>query len=109
MIGAALYWVIYPIGALISIIIAESLAHSIRFFTFKYYIFPAIDGYEVTAKKYLLTITPASLASLLITTLFGEALGRSLSTITIVSVSFSVGLLGGATIFRKKTSYSNKH
>jgi len=92
-LGPGLLWLSYPLGAFIAVGISEIFAHSLRFVSFRWFVFPAAKGYKVTAKRYILSAVPISLANLLTVTLLRNQLDRTTLTFSVALVSVSVGFL----------------
>jgi len=92
-LGPGLLWLTYPLGAFLAVGISELLAHSLRFVSFRWFVFPASKGYKVTAKRYLLSAVPVSLANLLTVTFLRNQLDRTTLTFSVVLISLSVGFV----------------
>jgi putative flippase GtrA len=92
-LGPGLLWLAYPLGAFLAVGISELLAHSLRFVSFRWFVFPASKGYKVTAKRYLLSAVPVSLANLLTVTFLRNQLDRTTLTFSVVLISLSVGFV----------------
>jgi len=90
-LGPGLLWLAYPLGAFIAVGISEFIAHSLRFVSFRWFVFPASKGYKVTARRYLLSAVPISLANLLTVTFLRNQLDRTTLTLSVVLISLSVG------------------
>ena len=92
-LGPGLLWLSYPLGAFIAVGISEVLAHSLRFVSFRCFVFPASKGYKVTVNRYILSAVPISLANLLTVTLLRNQLDRTTLAFSVALISISVGFL----------------
>jgi len=97
--GPGLLWLAYPLGAFIAVGISELLAHSLRYASFRWFVFPASRGYKVTASRYLLSAIPISLANLLTVTFLRNQLDRTTLTLAVVLISISVGFVWSRFIY----------
>jgi hypothetical protein len=92
-LGPSLLWLSYPLGAFIAVGISEIIAHSLRFVSFRWFVFPASKGYKVTAMRYILSAFPISLANLLAVTLLRNLLDRTTLSFSVALISVSMGFL----------------
>ena len=104
-LGPGLLWLVYPLGAFIAVAVSEVLAHSLRYVSFRWFVFPASKGYKVTAGRYLLSAAPISLANLLTVTFFRNQLDRTTLTFTVVLISITVGFLWSRFVYTLPKSY----
>ena len=92
-LGPGLLWLSYPLGAFVAVGISEILAHSLRFVSFRWFVFPASKGYKVTAMRYILSAVPISLANLLTVALLRNQLDRTTLSFSVALISVSMGFL----------------
>ena len=104
-LGPGLLWLAYPLGAFIAVAISELVAHSLRYLSFRWFVFPASKGYKVTASRYLLSAVPISLTNLLTVTFLRNQLDRTTLTLTVVLISLSVGFLWSRFVYTLPKSY----
>ena len=92
-LGPSLLWLSYPLGAFVAVGISEIVAHSLRFVSFRWFVFPASKGYKVTAMRYILSAFPISLANLLAVTLLRNQLDRTTLSFSVALISVCIGFL----------------
>lgn len=93
LLGPALFWLAYPIGPFAAVAVAEFTVHSVRFMTFKKFVFPANKGYEVSLLRYLLSALPTSITGLIIVALLRNRLDRTSLTLTGTLVTAIAGYM----------------
>jgi len=92
-LGPGLLWLSYPLGAFVAVAISESLAHSLRFVSFRWFVFPVSKGYNVTAMRYILSAVPISLANLLTVAILRNQIDRTTLSFSVALISVSMGFL----------------
>ena len=92
-LGPGLLWLSYPLGAFVAVAISESLAHSLRFVSFRWFVFPVSKGYNVTAMRYILSAVPISLANLLTVAILRNQIDRTTLSFSVELISVSLGFL----------------
>jgi len=92
-LGPSLLWLCYPLGAFVAVAISESLAHSLRFVSFRWFVFPVSKGYNVTAMRYILSAVPISLANLLTVAILRNQIDRTTLSFSVALISVSMGFL----------------
>lgn len=91
ILGPALFWLAYPLGAFVAVALAELTVHTIRFATFRTLVFPAHKGYRVSLPRYVLSALPVSLTGVIVVALFRNRLDRTMLTLTGGGISLVVG------------------
>ena len=104
LLGPAVFWLLYPLGPLYAWALAESGCHLLRYVSFRWLVFPAHRGYRVSAGRYLLAWAPTALIGFLTVALLRERLDRTQLTLAGALITFAVGYLINARIYRNSDS-----
>jgi hypothetical protein len=101
-IGPYLFWTAYPLGAFVALAIAEACVHTLRFFAFRSVVFPANNGYRVTAWRYLLSALPVSLAGFMCVAALRTVLDRTALTAVTTLISIIVGFTWSRFVYTRR-------
>ena len=93
LMGPALFWIAYPSGPFLAVILAELSVHTIRFFVFRTLVFPTQKGYRVSLPRYLISALPLTLTGLISVAIFKNILDRTALTLVSSLLSLAVGFL----------------
>lgn len=101
ILGPSIFWLAYPIGPLVAVLVAEIMVHTLRFFTFRMLVFPAGMGYKVNLPRYLISALPVSLTGFLTVAFLRYRLDRTSLTLVGAVISVTVGFLWSRYIYAK--------
>ena len=101
ILGPCLFWLAYPMGPFIAAGLAEVAVHSVRFVTFRIFVFPADMGYRVSFPRYLISALPITLAGLTSVAVFRNVLDRTALTLVSALISVVVGFLWSRFIYTR--------
>ena len=90
-LGPSLFWLTYPRGPFIAAATAELTTHLLRFYTFRFYVFPAEMGYRVSAYRYIASALPVSLIGLITVAALHKHFGRTITTISCTAIAIVCG------------------
>ena len=93
LLGPGIFWVAYPVGPFLAAALAEVAVHSVRFFTFKRFVFRAEMGYQVSILRYLVSALPLTLAGFTSVAVFRNVLDRTALVLASTVISVVVGFL----------------
>ena len=105
--GPTLFWVLYPLGAMLGLALSITVAHTARYFVFRVFVFTRNQGYRVSPLRYLISICPAVLAEFLVTSLTYRLFSRTVVVALATVVSICIGYLSSKYIFSPQESYSS--
>lgn len=103
LLGPALFWMLYPLGAMPAWLLAEASCQLLRFASFHSLIFPRRLGYHVSILRYLTAIMPTSLTGLMVVAILQNHLNRTELTLTGATITTTIGFLVSHSIFRRPT------
>jgi len=104
ILGPALFWLAYPMGAFIALGLAEATCHVLRYFSFRFLVFPSRQGYRVSIGRYIVSIVPTVTAGAVIVALFKGVIGRTELTVLGAATSLIVGYAWGTFVYKHKIS-----
>jgi putative flippase GtrA len=93
ILGPGLFWLAYPLGPFVAVVVAELFTHALRFATFRTLVFPAHKGYRVSLPRYVLSALPVSLTGVIVVALFRNRLDRTTLTLTGAMIALVVGFV----------------
>ena len=93
VLGPCLFWLAYPMGPFLAAALAEVAVHSVRYFTFKRFVFRAEMGYKVSIVRYLVSALPLTLAGFTSVAVFRNVLDRTALVLASTAISVVVGFL----------------
>jgi len=102
--GPTLFWLLYPFGAMLGLVLSVSVAHTARYFVFRVFVFTRNQGYRVSPLRYLISICPAVLAEFLVTSLTYRFFSRTVVVALATGVSICIGYLSSKYIFSRPDS-----
>ena len=102
--GPTLFWLLYPLGAMLGLALSITVAHTARYFVFRVFVFTRNQGYRVSPIRYLMSICPAVLAEFLMTSLTYRFFSRTVVVALATGVSISIGYLSSKYIFSRPDS-----
>ena len=102
--GPTLFWLLYPLGAMLGLAVSITVAHTARYFVFRVFVFTRNQGYRVSPIRYLMSICPAVLAEFLMTSLTYRFFSRTVVVALATGVSISIGYLSSKYIFSRPDS-----
>ncbi len=104
--GPSVFWLAYPLGPIMSIIVSDSVVHLLRFYSFKAFVFRRKAGFSVTPLGYLLSLLPLLAIRLLIIHSLYYSYDRNSLTILMAVISITLGFVFSASIFKvRKTNH----
>jgi hypothetical protein len=104
ILGPALFWLAYPMGAFIALGIAEATCHVLRYFSFRFLVFPKSQGYQVSIGRYIISIVPTLTAGAVTVALFKGVIGRTELTVLGAATSLIVGYAWSTFLYKQKVS-----
>ena len=104
--GPTLFWLLYPLGAMLGLAVSITVAHTARYFVFRVFVFTHNQGYRVSPIRYLMSICPAVLAEFLVTSMTYRFFSRNVVVALATAVSICIGYLSSKYIFSRPESYS---
>ena len=102
--GPTLFWLLYPLGAMLGLAVSVCVAHTARYFVFKVFVFTRKQGFRVSPLRYLISICPAVLAEFLVTSLTYRLFTRTVVVVLATGVSICIGYLSSKYIFSRPNS-----
>lgn len=106
ILGPSLFWVTYPLGPFEAVAITEVSVHTIRYITFKKFVFPARAGYRVSVKRYILSVFPVTASGIIVVALLRDKLSRTSLTMAGMAISILVGFLWSQYVYKKPVAES---
>ena len=106
ILGPCLFWLAYPLGPFLAAALAEMAVHSVRFFVFKKFVFPANMGYRISFPRYLVSALPLTLTGLLSVAFFKTILDRTALTLVSALISVMVGFLWSRFVYSQPVQRS---
>jgi hypothetical protein len=100
ILGPLMFWLIYPLGAIQAVVISEGTLHTIRFMTFRRFIFPAHKGYNVTKTRYVMACMPITAMSITLVALLSHRLDRATLTLTTSTITIIAGFLWSRYVYK---------
>jgi putative flippase GtrA len=91
ILGPVLFWLAYPLGPLLALVLAELAVHTVRYHTFRTVVFPVDRGYRVSLRRYVVAALPVSLAGFVSVAVFRDRLDRNTLTLTTACIAVVVG------------------
>ncbi len=104
ILGPAIFWIAYPMGAFLALGIAEGTCHILRYFSFRFLVFPSSQGYRVSIGRYIISVVPTITAGAVIVALFKGVLGRTELTVLGAAISLIVGYAWSTFVYKQKIS-----
>ncbi len=105
LFGPSVFWLAYPLGPIMSLIVSDLVVHFLRFYSFKVFVFRSQAGFSVTPLGYLLSLLPLLLIRLLIIDYLYHTYNRTSLTILLTVISILLGFIFSVSIFRvRKTN-----
>jgi putative flippase GtrA len=105
ILGPGLLWIVYPLGVFVAVGLSELISHSLRYASFRLFVFPPAKGYRVTIRRYILSAAPVSMANLLTAALLKNQADRTTLTLTVAFISISVGFIWSRFVYTLPKSY----
>jgi hypothetical protein len=102
ILGPALFWLAYPMGAFLALGIAEATCHVLRYFSFRFLVFPKSQGYRVSIGRYIISIVPTLTAGAVTVALFKGVIGRTELTALGAATSLIVGYAWSTFVYKQK-------
>lgn len=104
ILGPALFWLAYPMGAFLALGIAEATCHILRYFSFRFLVFPSSQGYTVSMARYIVSVVPTITAGAVTIALFKGVIGRTELTVLGAATSLIVGYAWSTFVYKQKIS-----
>ena len=60
IIGPVVFWFLYALGSVWSVVLTECIVHAVRFAVFKRFVFREKDGYKVDILGYIAAAAPVT-------------------------------------------------
>ncbi|KZR68777.1 GtrA-like protein [Prochlorococcus marinus str. MIT 1313] len=105
--GPTLFWLLYPLGAMLGLAVSITVAHAARYFVFRVFVFTRNQGYRVSPIRYLMSICPAVLAEFFVTSMTYRFFSRTVVVALATGVSICIGYLSSKYIFSRPDSQLN--
>ena len=99
--GPTLFWLAYPLGPVLSVLSSDFVVHTLRFYSFKLFVFRNSRKYNVNARSYFLSILPNLVFRLILMRLLYDFYDRTILTMVMAFVSIVVGFISSEYIFKK--------
>ena len=93
-------------GPFLAATLAEVAIHSVRFFTFRSFVFPAAMGYHVSIPRYLVSALPLTLTGFVSVALFRTVLDRTALTLVSAFISVVVSFLWSRFVYSQPVQRS---
>jgi len=103
VLGPTIFWIAYPLGPLVALAVAELNVHSLRFLIFRIFVFPAMKGYQVSLKRYVISALPVTLGCAAMVMLLSPWLERTRLTMAGAMFSLIIGFVCSRLIYIKPT------
>lgn len=104
ILGPAIFWLAYPMGAFLALGLAEATCHVLRYFSFRFLVFPSSQGYTVSIARYIISIVPTITAGAVTIALFKGVIGRTELTVLGAATSLIVGYAWSRFVYKQKIS-----
>lgn len=104
LLGPCLFWLAYPLGPFLAVALAELAVHSVRFITFRSFVFPARMGYCVSLPRYVISALPVTLAGFVSVALFRHRFDRTSLTLLTTLNAVVVGFLWSRFVYSRPVS-----
>jgi putative flippase GtrA len=104
ILGPAIFWLAYPMGAFLALGIAEATCHILRYFSFRFLVFPNSQGYRVSIPRYIISIVPTITAGAITVAIFKGVIGRTELTALGALISLIVGYAWSTFVYQQKIS-----
>jgi putative flippase GtrA len=99
IMGPTIFWITYPLGAMVAVAVSELLVHSMRFATYRSWVFPANMGYRVNLPRYIISALPISLTGLVAVALLAHKLDRITLTLSAPVIALCAGFIWSRYIY----------
>ena len=100
--GPFLFWSLYSLGPIKSIVLTDLILHTLRFNSFKYIVFKRNKGYKVTLNSYLKTLFPITIFRLTLSFISYDYLEREIFIFLITSITILLGFVFSQINFKVK-------
>ncbi|MCP9930323.1 hypothetical protein KBY82_05960 [Cyanobium sp. AMD-g] len=104
ILGPAIFWLAYPMGAFLALGIAEATCHILRYFSFRFLVFPKSQGYRVSIPRYIISVVPTIAAGVITVAMFKGMIGRTELTALGALISLIVGYAWSTFVYTQKIS-----
>ncbi len=101
LLGPTIFWYCYPLGPTFSVLTSDLIIHTLRYKSFRQFVFPKEKGFNVTKRGYLLTQLPTLTLRLASVEVLYYHLGRKSLTIVITLVTIVFGYIMSRLVFKK--------
>ena len=101
LLGPGIFWLAYPAGPLLALVIAEASCHVLRYLSFRHLVFPRGHGFHVSVLRYIVAAIPTTLTNIMMVAIFRNLLGRTTLTLLIALLSVSVGFLWSRFVYKQ--------
>ena len=101
ILGPTLFWLAYPLGAYAALFIAEIFTHSVRFFLFRAFIFPAQKGYHVSLSRYAVSALPLTVISFASVGILKNMLPRTSLTLVSTLITLVLGFAWSRFVYKR--------
>lgn len=93
LLGPFLFWILYPIGAIIAYLCTECTVHLIRFTCYHYYVYPSSRPLSKSFQLYLVAILPVSILGFLYVKVLSGYLSRETLVLSGLFAGIAMGFL----------------
>ena len=102
LVGPSVFWLLYPFGPLAAALLTEISCHTIRYLSFKYLIYPAKQGFNVTVLRYIGSVIPVSLLGLVIVSILASRLNRLQLTYALLAISIALSIVINSFVYSSR-------
>lgn len=102
ILGPCLFWLAYPLGPFLAVIITELSVHIVRFIVFRALVFPARKGYNVSLPGYVLSALPVSATGIITVAFLRNHLDRISLTLATASIGIVIGFAWSRHVYAYK-------
>ena len=100
LLGAGIFWLVYPAGPFLVLGIAEGNCHLLRYLSFRYLVFPRSHGFHVSVPRYIVAAIPTTLTGIVVVAISRNLLGRTTLTLLLALFTVSVGFLWSRFVYK---------
>jgi putative flippase GtrA len=70
LLGPGIFWLAYPAGPLLALVIAQASCHVLRYLSFRHLVFPRGHGFYVSVARYIVAAIPTTLTNIVMMAIF---------------------------------------
>ena len=107
VVGPGLFWLLFPIGTILAVSIADIAVHSLRFTLFKYYVYRSDPHYAINKRRYICAILPVSALTMGVAKISAAYFDRTAVTILSTLTAILAGYVWNTVVFRSRRGGCN--